>query len=76
MADGTIVHYRASWCAEGLQTSWESGWRITFERGTLLWDDIDEIRVERMTGLGFIFECEMLTVHPWTRRTASVSIAT
>lgn len=41
MTDGTVFSYRGSWCAEGLQTSWESDWRITGERGSVKWDGIN-----------------------------------
>src|SRR5581483_10997567 len=29
MSDGSVFSYRGSWCAEGLNTSWESDWRVT-----------------------------------------------
>lgn len=38
MSDGSVFSYRGSWCAEGVQTSWEADWRITGERGTAIWD--------------------------------------
>ncbi|MFC5468017.1 Gfo/Idh/MocA family protein [Cohnella suwonensis] len=38
MSDGSVFCYRGSWCAEGAPTSWEASWRITGERGTILWD--------------------------------------
>jgi predicted dehydrogenase len=38
MSDGSVFSYRGSWCAEGVQTSWEADWRITGERGTVIWD--------------------------------------
>jgi predicted dehydrogenase len=41
-----VFSYRGSWCAEGLPTSWQSSWRIIGEKGTLLWNGEDEIRVE------------------------------
>lgn len=37
-ADQMIFEYRGSWAAEGAPTSWESNWRITGSRGTLIWD--------------------------------------
>lgn len=46
MRDGAVFSYRGSWCAEGLQTSWEAQWRIIGTRGTLLWDGHDAIRCE------------------------------
>lgn len=37
-SDGSVFSYRGSWCAEGVQTSWESFWRITGSKGTAIWD--------------------------------------
>ena len=50
MTDGVVVNYRGSWCAQGLQTNWNSSWRFIGERGTLLWDGGDNIRAERVVG--------------------------
>jgi predicted dehydrogenase len=44
--DGAVFTYRGSWCAAGLGTSWECAWRVVGERGTLLWDGRDDIRIE------------------------------
>ena len=33
--------YRGSWSAEGVNTSWESSWRIVGERGTIIWNGSD-----------------------------------
>ena len=38
MTDGVVFTYRASWCAEGLHTSWQGNWRIIGERGTILYE--------------------------------------
>ena len=38
--------YRGSWCADGFRSSWEAGWRIVGERGSLIWDGFDELRAE------------------------------
>jgi len=48
--DGVIFNYRGSWCADGLGTSWESAWRITGTKGSLVWDGHDDIRAEIATG--------------------------
>ena len=42
MADGSIFDYRGLWCAGGLNTSWESEWRITCEKGSAFWDGANE----------------------------------
>jgi predicted dehydrogenase len=38
MTDDIVYTYRGSWCAEGLNTTWESGWHIIGDRGTVRWD--------------------------------------
>jgi len=38
MSEGLVYSYRGSWCAEGLNTTWECAWRIIGEKGTVLWD--------------------------------------
>ena len=38
MEDGSVFDYRGSWCANGLNTSWESEWRIACEKGAAYWD--------------------------------------
>jgi len=38
MTDGSVFTYRGSWCAEGLNTSWESDWRVTGSKGSGRWD--------------------------------------
>ncbi len=38
MTGGAVFTYRGSWCAEGLNTSWESSWRFVGEKGTLVWN--------------------------------------
>lgn len=38
MSDGSTFAYRGSWCTEGAPTSWDASWRISGERGTVLWD--------------------------------------
>lgn len=37
-SNGSVFCYRGSWCAEGLNTSWESDWRITGSNGTAMWN--------------------------------------
>ncbi len=44
LSDNVTFTYRGSWCAEGANTSWESAWRITGTRGTLLWDGAENFR--------------------------------
>lgn len=48
MSDGVVFNYRGSWCAEGIETSWECEWRASCERGNLLWDGARELRGRRV----------------------------
>lgn len=50
MTDEQVFCYRGSWCSEGLNTKWESSWRIIGSEGSLLWDGADSIRVQRVNG--------------------------
>ncbi|MBN9396962.1 MAG: hypothetical protein BGO39_03115 [Chloroflexi bacterium 54-19] len=38
MSNGLVYTYRGSWCTEGLNTNWESDWRIVGPNGSLKWD--------------------------------------
>ena len=46
MTNGIVFTYRGSWCAEGLNTSWESAWRIVGTKGTAIWDGGEGISAE------------------------------
>jgi predicted dehydrogenase len=52
MGDGIVYSYRGSWCAEGLNTSWESDWRVIGERGSVTWNgaDVFQAQVVEETG--------------------------
>jgi predicted dehydrogenase len=63
MADKVTFTYRGSWCAEGANTSWESQWRITGTKGTVLWDGGDNFEAHRVASdEGFLREQEAVTV--------------
>ncbi|MEE4194268.1 MAG: Gfo/Idh/MocA family oxidoreductase [Anaerolineae bacterium] len=36
--NGVVYTYRGSWCAEGMNTTWESDWRAIGTKGSILWD--------------------------------------
>jgi predicted dehydrogenase len=64
MANGLVVNYRGSWCAEGLRTSWESEWRIVGTQGTAKWDgngeavsdgNVVNVSIEQMKQTGSFF---------------------
>jgi predicted dehydrogenase len=63
MSDAVTFTYRGSWCAEGAKTSWESQWRITGSKGTVLWDGADMFDAHRVASdEGFLRDQEELFV--------------
>jgi len=52
MSDGLIYTYRGSWCAEGLNTAWESWWRCVCERGGVTWDGSEGFRAQAIVETG------------------------
>ena len=55
MTDGIVYTYRGSWCAEGLNTTWESDWRIIGEGGTVQWDGGEDMRAQIVAETGGFF---------------------
>ena len=55
MTDGIIYTYRGSWCAEGLNTTWESDWRAVCEKGSATWDGRDAFRAQEVVETGGFF---------------------
>ena len=63
LSDGIVFTYRGSWCAEGLNTSWESDWRVVGTRGTAMWDGHEGIRAAAVKKSGdFTSEMKELKV--------------
>jgi predicted dehydrogenase len=63
MSEGVRFTYRGSWCAEGANTSWESGWRFTGSKGTVLWDGLEDFRAHRVAAdEGFLRDQEAIVV--------------
>ena len=55
MSNGLVYTYRGSWCAEGLNTTWECDWKAIGTRGTITWNGADEFRAQSVTeGEGLI----------------------
>ncbi len=52
MSGGIVFTYRGSWCAEGLNTTWEGDWRIICERGTVSWDGADGFKAQAVAATG------------------------
>jgi len=55
MTNGIIYTYRGSWCAEGLNTTWESDWRAICERGSATWDGASGFRAQAVSETGGFF---------------------
>jgi len=46
LSNGAVFTYRGSWCAEGLNTSWEGEWRFIGTNGSATWDGNDGFRAQ------------------------------
>jgi predicted dehydrogenase len=55
MTDGIVYTYRGSWCAEGLNTTWGSEWRIIGEKGSVKWDGDDNFQAQVVAETGGFF---------------------
>lgn len=65
MTGGAVFTYRGSWCAEGLNTSWESSWRFVGEKGTVIWNGGGEARAQIVSKTGgFHSEWKDLEIPP------------
>ena len=61
MTGGIVYSYRGSWCAEGLNTSWESDWRVIGTRGSVRWDGQELFQAEEVIGQ----EASCASGRPW-----------
>lgn len=70
LAGGKVFTYRGSWCADGFRSSWEAGWRIVGERGSLIWDGFDTLKAELATTVrdGLFDRVETVAVPPLDER--------
>lgn len=77
-SDNVTFSYRGSWCAEGVNTSWEGEWRLIGTKGTLLWDGADAFDAKIVNGdSGFIRDVGSIEIPTFddetqTQRHASV----
>lgn len=55
MTDGIVYTYRGSWCAEGLNTTWECDWRMIGENGSVKWDGGDRFQAQVVAETGGFF---------------------
>jgi len=63
MTNDIVYSYRGSWCAEGLNTTWESNWRIIGTQGSVTWNGANKFQAQvvRKTG-SFFSEVEDIEV--------------
>jgi predicted dehydrogenase len=72
MSEGMVYTYRGSWCAEGLNTTWESDWRIIGTEGSVRWDGATGFQAETVKSRGgFKSEMQAVEVPPvdWPEKT-------
>jgi predicted dehydrogenase len=55
MSDGIVYIYRGSWCSEGLNTQWESDWRIVGTEGSVKWDGATGFQAQAVAERGGFF---------------------
>lgn len=55
MTGGIVYTYRGSWCAEGLNTSWECDWRVIGEKGSVKWDGGNSFQAQVVAEKGGFF---------------------
>ena len=46
LSNNLVYTYRGSWCAEGMNTSWECDWRIVGQTGSVTWDGGEGFQAE------------------------------
>jgi predicted dehydrogenase len=55
MTSNIVYTYRGSWCAEGLNTTWESRWHIIGEQGSVTWDGAEGFQAQVVAETGDFF---------------------
>ncbi len=55
MSNGVVFTYRGSWCAEGLNTTWESNWQAIATAGSASWNGGDQFRCQAVKKTGGFF---------------------
>jgi predicted dehydrogenase len=52
MSNALVYTYRGSWCAEGINTSWECDWRVVGSEGSVIWDGGEDFQAQVVTQTG------------------------
>jgi predicted dehydrogenase len=55
LTNGVVYTYRGSWCAEGLNTTWECDWRFIGDMGSAKWDGGDSFQAQAVSEPGGFF---------------------
>ncbi|NQT86755.1 Gfo/Idh/MocA family oxidoreductase [bacterium] len=55
MTGGLVYTYRGSWCAEGLNTSWDCDWRVIGTEGSATWDGAEAFHAQVVCERGEFF---------------------
>jgi predicted dehydrogenase len=55
LSNGVVYTYRGSWCAEGLNTSWECDWRFIGDKGSAKWDGGENFEAQAVAETGTFF---------------------
>jgi predicted dehydrogenase len=65
LSDGIVYTYRGSWCAEGVNTTWECDWRVIGDQGSVTWDGADRFKAQVVAKTGsFVSEWDDVDVPP------------
>lgn len=63
MTGGVVFSYNGSWCAEGMNNSWNCDWRCVGQQGSAVWNGEEEMSGETVVGSeGFFRETAPLLV--------------
>jgi predicted dehydrogenase len=55
MDNGLVYTYRGSWCAEGVNTTWECDWRVIGQKGSVTWDGAEGFTAQVVSKTGGFF---------------------
>lgn len=66
--NGCVFCYRGSWCSEGVNTAWESEWRIQGSKGTAIWDGMNEPFAEVVNDSPKEKICQVRPEYTWQGR--------
>ncbi|MCL5996679.1 MAG: Gfo/Idh/MocA family oxidoreductase [Chloroflexi bacterium] len=55
MTNGVVYTYRGSWCAEGMNTTWECDWRFIGNKGSATWNGGDDFKGQVVAETGSFF---------------------